>query len=195
MKKFKENSKTKECLMKAFIGEGGARNRYTYYAKAAKKEGYEQISAIFSETAENEKEHAKRFIKFLGEEYIDINIMDAKYPAGLSDKTELNLLYGANGEHEENTLLYPSFAKIAQDEGYDEIADNFFEIAEVEVVHEKRFLDLLDNIKNDRVFKRDTEVIWKCRNCGYHHKGKEAPLICPSCKHPRAYFEIYVKNY
>lgn len=195
MKKLTKDCKTRECLMKSFVGEGAGRNRYTYFAKAAKEEGYEQISAIFLETADNERAHAKRFFKFLGEEFEDINISEISYPAGLSKSTVNNLQFAANGEHEENTVLYPSFAKTAEEEGYIEIADNYHEIIEVEQIHEQRYLDLMNNILEDKVFKRDKEVIWKCRNCGYHHRGKEAPPVCPACKHPTAYFELFVKNY
>lgn len=195
MKKPQTNSKTAECLMKAFIGEGAARNRYTYFAKKAKQEGFEQISSIFIETADNEKEHAKRFFKFLGEEFHPIEIHSAAYPSGLSNSTLNNLHYAAQGEHEENTLLYPSFENIAKEEGYDDVAKCFREIIEVEKVHERRYLDLYENIKENKVFKKDNEVIWKCRNCGYHFKGKNAPEICPACLHPISYFEVFIKNY
>lgn len=195
MKKLAKDSKTKENLMKAFAGEGMARNRYTYFASRAKKEGYEQISSIFLETADNEKEHAKIFFKFLGEDFKSVEINKIAYPAGLSEYTEKNLKFAASGEHEENSILYPSFEKTAREEGYMEIADNIHEIIEVEIIHEKRYLDLLDILKEDKVFKRENEVIWKCRNCGYHYKGKEAPALCPACKHPIAYFEVYTENY
>ncbi len=195
MKNLDKKSKTRECLIKAFAGEGMARNRYTYFASRAKKEGFEQISAIFTETADNEKEHAEIFYKYLGENFDSVEINNISYPIGLSDLTKDNLLYAVNGEHEENQILYPSFEKIAKEEGYTEIAASFHEIIEVEEVHEKRFAKLLENLQNDNVFKKDKEVIWKCRNCGYHHKGKEAPLICPSCKHPMKYFELFCQNY
>lgn len=190
-----KKSKTAICLMKGFVGEGAARNRYTYFAKNAKKEGFEQIAAFFEETAENEVTHAKMFFKHLGKDFLPIMIDSIAYPAGLNDSTEKNLQFAANGEHEENTILYPSFAKIAEEEGYKEIAETFKEITEVEVIHERRFLDLMENIKEKRVFKRENEVIWKCRHCGYHFKGKEAPEKCPACKHPQSYYEMFVKNY
>ena len=195
MKKIEKNSKTIECILKAFLGESGARNRYTYYAKTAKKEGYEQISSIFEETANNEKEHAKRLIKFLGDELITLTINEAMYPVGMTNSTLKNLEFSAQGEKEENTVLYPQFQRIAKEEGYIEVANCFKEIIEVEKVHEKRYLDLIKNIKEDKVFKKDKETIWKCRNCGYHHKGLSAPDICPSCLHSISYFEVYVKNY
>ncbi|MCD8025156.1 MAG: rubrerythrin family protein [Candidatus Gastranaerophilales bacterium] len=195
MEKAKNNSKTQQCLMKAFIGEGAARNRYTYFAKIAKKEGYEQISSIFLETADNERAHAKRFFNFLGEDYAPITVIEAAYPMGLNNSTLKNLEFAANGEHEESSILYPAFAEIAESEGYSEIADNINEIIEVEIIHEKRYLDLMENIIQNKVFKREKEVIWKCRNCGYHHKGNTAPEHCPACKHAASYFELFVKNY
>ncbi len=195
MKNLAKDCKTKECLMKSFAGEGAARNRYTYFAKTAKKEGFEQISSIFLETAENEKAHAKRFYKFLGEDFEPITINGVAYPSGLTNSTEKNLEFAALGEKEENSLLYPSFAKIAKEEGYDDISDNYLEIIEVEKIHEQRYWDLLNNLKEDKVFKREAKTIWKCRNCGYHYKGGEAPEVCPACKHPQAYFELFVKNY
>lgn len=195
MTKSLQKTKTWENLLKAFAGESMARMRYTYYSKAAKKEGYVQISNIFLETAENEKEHAKRFFKFLGEKNLPAMIKEAHYPIGLSDKTSENLEIAADGEKEENTILYPDFAKIAEEEGFDDIAKAFEEITEVEKIHEARFRKLKDNILNDMVFKRDKEVIWKCDNCGYHHYGKEAPAICPSCLHKQEYFELFCLNY
>lgn len=195
MKKLDKESKTAENLAKGFFGEGGARNRYTYFSKAAKKEGYVQISNLFLETADNEKEHAKRFLKYLGEDFLEIEINNAKYPVGLNNKTENNLNFAIKGEHEENTILYPEFAKIAQDEGYNEIAENISEIIEAEKAHEARFIALLENIKNESVFKKEKDVIWKCINCGYLNKSKEAPLICPSCHHKQEYFEVFMKNY
>ncbi len=195
MTKSLQNTKTKENLLKAFAGESMARMKYTYYSKAAKKEGYVQIANIFLETAENEKAHAKRFFRFLGEENIPTVIKNAQYPIGLSEKTLENLEFAAFGEKEENTILYPNFAKIAQEEGFDAIAECFLETTEVEKIHEARYRALIENIQEDRVFKRDKEVIWKCLNCGYHYYGKEAPKKCPSCLHPTEYFEIYCKNF
>ncbi len=195
MTKSLQNSKTFENLLKAFAGESMARMRYTYYAKAAKKEGFVQISNIFLETADNERAHAKRFFKFLGEENIPAIIKEAQYPIGLSDKTINNLEIAAFGEKEENTILYPGFQKIAKEEGFDDVAKCFEEVSEVEKIHEERFRTLRENIITGKVFKRDKEVIWKCNNCGYHHYGKEAPKICPSCLHPQEHFELYCQNY
>ncbi len=190
-----KGTKTAENLMKAFAGEGQARNRYSYYASQAKKDGYVQISNIFLETADNEKEHAKRFFKFLIEsldgEAVEIT---ASYPVALGT-TEANLLAAANGENEEANELYPEFAKVAEEEGFPEVAKAFTEIAEAEERHERRYRKLLDNIENDRVFKRDEEVEWKCDNCGYIHTGKEAPAICPACIHPQEHFEIFKETY
>lgn len=195
MTKSLQNSKTFENLLKAFAGESMARMRYAYYAKAAKKEGFVQISNIFLETADNERAHAKRFFKFLGEENIPAIIKEAQYPIGLSDKTINNLEIAAFGEKEENTILYPGFQKIAKEEGFDDVAKCFEEVSEVEKIHEERFRTLRENIITGKVFKRDKEVIWKCNNCGYHHYGKEAPKICPSCLHPQEHFELYCQNY
>ncbi|MDZ4181615.1 MAG: rubrerythrin family protein [Candidatus Cloacimonadaceae bacterium] len=194
---FKE-TRTSENLLKSFAGESQARMRYTYAAKTAKKEGYEQIYNIFMETAENEKEHAKVFFKHLlknGMEGQVINIM-ASYPVGWSpEETLKNLDYAANGEHEEWTELYPMFAEIAEEEGYKDIALSWRLIAKVEKEHEKRFRKLYDNIKNLKVFKKDETMFWKCINCGYIHEGTEAPKICPTCTHPQSYFEIHCENY
>ena len=181
--------------MKSFAGESQARTRYTYYASQAKKEGYVQMSNIFLETAENEKEHAKRFFKFLNEslccEAVDIN---ASYPVALGD-TKTNLKAAAEGENEEWTELYPEFADIAEEEGFPEIAYVWREIAEAEERHELRFRKLLANIENGTVFEKDEEVEWKCNNCGYIHKGKSAPEQCPACAHAKAYFEVFVETY
>ena len=187
-----KGSETEKNLLKAFAGESQARNRYTYFASVAKKEGYEQISAIFLETAENEKEHAKVFFNYL--EGGDAEIT-ASYPAGKIQTTAENLLAAANGEKFEWGRLYPEFEKIARNEGFDKIADSFREIAEVEKEHEKRYRKLLENVKSGKVFKRDNIVKWKCRNCGYVHEGKEAPKICPACSHPQAFYELMVENY
>lgn len=190
-----KGTRTAENLMKAFAGESQARNRYTYYASVAKKEGYVQISNIFMETAENEKEHAKRFFKFLNEslqgEAVEIN---AEYPVGLSD-TKANLMYAANGENEEWSDLYPEFAKVAEEEGFPAIATVFRKIAEVEKHHEERYRKLLANIENGEVFKKTEPVKWKCLNCGYIHEGTEAPQMCPACAHPQGYFEVLADNF
>ena len=190
-----KGTKTAENLMKSFAGESQARNRYTYYSAVAKKEGYVQIANIFIETADNEKEHAKRFFKFLNEslngEVVEIN---ATYPVGLGD-TKANLLSAANGENEEWSDLYPAFAKVAQEEGFTDIAFVYRKISEVEKRHEERYRELLSNIENNTVFNKDESVIWKCRNCGYIFEGKSAPKLCPACAHPQAYFEIFSEKY
>jgi rubrerythrin len=190
-----KGSQTEKNLLKAFAGESQARNRYTYFASVAKKEGYEQISAIFTETSDNEKEHAKIFFKHLensGGSPVEITAM---YPAGKIGTTEENLLAAANGEKEEWTALYPEFEKIARKEGFKNVAESFKEIAEVEEQHEKRYRKLLKNIEKKEVFKKDKVVKWKCLNCGYVHEGKEAPDVCPACKHPQSYYEILEENY
>lgn len=187
-----KGTQTEKNLLKAFAGESQARTRYTYFASTAKKEGFEQISAIFLETAENEKEHAKVFFKYL--EGGDLEITST-YPAGEIKTTAENLLAAANGEKEEWEILYKEFEKIAREEGFDKIADSFKEIAEVEEEHEKRYRKLLENVKENKVFKKDSVVKWKCRNCGYVHEGEEAPEMCPACSHPQAYFEIFKENY
>ncbi|KNF09016.1 rubrerythrin [Gottschalkia purinilytica] len=190
-----KGTKTAENLMRSFSGESQARTRYTYYSSQAKKEGYVQIANIFYETAENEKEHAKRFYKFLNASLPGDEVeIQASYPVALGD-TKLNLKAAAEGENDEWSKLYPSFADIADEEGFPEIAYVFREIAEVEERHEIRFRKLLSNIENDRVFKKDEEVEWKCNNCGYIHKGKSAPEVCPSCAHPIDYFEVFVETY
>ncbi len=190
-----KGTKTAENLMKSFAGESQARTRYTYYASQAKKEGYVQMSNIFLETAENEKEHAKRFFKFLNEslkgEAVEIS---AEFPVGLGD-TKSNLLAAAEGENEEWTDLYPKFADIAEDEGFPEIAYVWREIGEVEERHELRYRKLLANIENNKVFEKDEEVEWKCNNCGYIHKGKSAPDVCPACAHARGHFEVFCQTY
>ena len=185
---------TQKNLLKAFAGESQARNRYTYFASVAKKQGYEQISAIFLETSDNEKEHAEIFFKYLNEIGEPLEIT-ATYPAGRIGTTEENLLAAADGEKEEWGILYPDFEKIARKEGFNEIADSFKEIAEVEERHEKRYRKLLENIKNKSVFKKDKIVKWKCRNCGYVHEGEEAPDTCPACKHPQSYYGVLGENY
>jgi len=187
-----KGTKTEKNLMAAFAGESQARNRYTYYASIAKKEGYEQISAIFTETADNEKEHAKRFFKFLGHAG-DIEITGC-FPTGLGTTVE-NLEAAAKGEHEEWSDMYAKFAKIASEEGFEEIAIVFRKVGEVEKHHEERYLKLMQNIKNDEVFKKTMSIKWKCRNCGYIHEGTSAPEKCPACAHAKAYFEILADNF
>ena len=187
-----KGSKTEKNLWAAFAGESQARNKYTYFASAAKKEGYEQIAAIFLETAENEKEHAKIFFKYL--EGGDVRIT-ASYPAGLIGDTRANLGPAADGEREEWTVLYSAFAETADREGFPEIARSFREIAAVEREHEARYRKLAANLDGGSVFSRKTAVKWHCRNCGYVHEGADAPESCPACKHPRAYYEILSENY
>lgn len=187
-----KGTKTEQNLLKSFAGESQARNRYTYFASVAKKEGYEQISGFFTETADNEKEHAKKFFKFL--EGGDIEIT-ATFPAGKIGTTVQNLQASANGENEEWTKLYPEFAKVAKEEGFQEIADTFEYIAIAEKAHEKRYRKLLENIKYEKVFKKDGKVMWKCRNCGYVYESIEALDKCPACAHPKAYQELFVENY
>ncbi|HPK41408.1 MAG TPA: rubrerythrin family protein [Candidatus Cloacimonadota bacterium] len=197
MSEFK-NSKTAQNLMKAFAGESQARTRYTYYASAAKKEGFLQIANIFLETAENEKEHAKVFYKKLleyGMEDEMIVLNDAAYPVALSKDTFKNLESAANGENEEWAELYPSFAKDADEEGYKDVAAAFRIIAKVEEKHEYRYRKLAKNVKEHEVFKKDGKVFWKCLNCGYITENIEAPEVCPACKHDRKYFEIHIENY
>jgi len=187
-----KGTKTEKHLLERFAGESQARNRYSYFSSQAKKEGYEQISWIFADTADNEKEHAKRFFKFL--EGGDVEIT-ASYPAGVIGSTLDNLKAAASGENLEHTVLYPEAARVAEEEGFGEIATVFKEISEVEEEHEKRYRSLIGNIENGRVFKRDTVVKWRCRNCGYVHEGKEAPVECPACAHPQAYYELLAENY
>lgn len=190
-----KGTKTAENLMKAFAGESQARSRYTYYASQAKKEGYVQISNIFTETADNELEHAKRFFKLANEslngEMVEIT---ASYPVGLGD-TKANLLAAANGENEEWTDLYPEFADIAEKEGFPVIAAVFRNIAKVEAKHEARYRKLLENIETDKVFKKDTPTSWKCNNCGFIYESESAPESCPACAHPKSYFEVFVETY
>ncbi len=174
-----KGSKTEQSLLTAFAGESQARNKYTYFSQMAKDEGFEQIAAIFMETAENEREHAKREFEFL---------------KGIGD-TAANLQAAADGENYEWTDMYPGMENIAREEGFTEIADFFKEVAEVEEEHEKRYLALLKNVKEGMVFKRDKEAKWKCRNCGYIHKGTEAPKECPACAFPQSYYELMAENY
>lgn len=187
-----KGTKTEKNLLASFAGESQARNRYTFFASQAKKEGYEQIAAIFTETAENEKEHAKRFFKFLEGGMVEIN---ASYPAGSIGKTIDNLNAAADGENEEHTTLYPSFADVAEQEGFKEIAIAWRKIAEVEKHHEERYRALAKNIAEGTVFKKKQKTKWKCRNCGYVHEGENAPEACPTCLHPQAYFEVLDDNF
>jgi len=193
-----KGSETVENLMKAFAGESQARNRYTFYASVAKKEGFEQISAIFKETADNEKEHAEVFFKHIIDGMKDeLPVMvhvDADYPVDLRGTRE-NLKAAAAGENEEWTTLYPTFADVAEKEGFLDVANSFRQIAKVESRHEARYLKLLENVETGKVFKREEKVLWKCGNCGYILEAKEAPEQCPACKHPKAYFELFVENY
>jgi rubrerythrin len=187
-----KGTKTEKNLLTAFAGESQARNRYTYFASKAKKQGYEQISGIFLETADNEKEHAERLFKFLegGEAAVA-----ASFPAGVIGETEDNLKDAAAGENYEHTTMYPDFAKVAAEEGFEEIADVFISIANAERQHEKRYLGLRANIENGTVFKRDKPVKWRCRNCGYIHEGTEPPDECPACAHEKAYYELLCENW
>lgn len=187
-----KGTKTERNLLTAFAGESQARNRYTYFASQSKKEGYEQISAIFLETADNEKEHAKRLFKFLKGGDVEIT---ASFPAGVIGDTKANLKSAATGENYEHTKMYPEFARIAEEEGFSEISAVFSAIAVAEKQHEKRYLDLFENTVKDKVFKKDKVIKWKCRNCGYIHEGMEAPEKCPACDHPIAYVEVLSENY
>ncbi len=187
-----KGTKTEKNLLTAFAGESQARNRYTYFASKAKKEGYEQISFIFTETADNEKEHAKRFFKFLEGGEVEVA---AAFPAGVIGTTIENLQGAAAGENYEHTKMYPEFAKIADDEGFSEIACVFRNIAVAEKQHEKRYRAFAENIKKDRVFKREGTVKWRCRNCGYIHEGSNLPEKCPACDHPMAHFELLAENW
>jgi rubrerythrin len=190
-----KGSETEKNLLKAFAGESQARNRYSFFASIARDEGYEQISGIFQETADNEKEHAKIFFKHLQKSGGVPLEITAEYPAGKIGKTEENLLAAADGEKAEWGKIYPLFSEIAQKEGFKEIADSFKQIGEVEEKHEKRYRILAENLKKKKVFKRETIVRWKCRNCGYIHEGKEAPKVCPACKHPQAFYELFIETY
>ena len=187
-----KGSQTEQNLLKSFAGESQARMRYDYFAKQAKKDGLEQISSIFAETALNEKEHAKMFFKYLEGGPVEIT---ATYPAGKIGTTLENLKASAEGENEEWSEIYPSFADIADKEGFPQIAETFRKIAEVEKAHETRYRKLYNNLESGMVFKKGNTVTWKCGNCGYLHEGTEAPEICPSCLHKQAYFEVFVENY
>lgn len=185
-------SETEKNLLKAFAGESQARNRYTFFASKARKEGFEQIASIFQETADNEKEHAEVFFKHL--EGGDAEIQ-ASYPAGKIGTTKENLLAAAEGEKLEWSILYPDFEKVAREEGFEKVAESFKEIAEVESYHERRYRKLLKNVEDGKVFKKSNPVKWKCRNCGYVHEGEEAPETCPACDHPKSYYEVWTENY
>jgi rubrerythrin len=185
-------TQTEKNLLTAFAGESQARNRYTYWASQAKKEGYDQIAFIFEETANQEKEHAKRFFKFLQGGEVQIA---AAFPAGVIGSTLENLKAAAAGEHYEQSEMYPGFAKTAREEGFEDIAKVFEAVAVAEKFHEKRYNDLAANIEAGRVFKRDKPTVWRCRNCGYLHEGEEAPDKCPACAHPKAYFELKGENW
>ncbi|KUJ95673.1 MAG: hypothetical protein PWR24_1694 [Desulfonauticus sp.] len=187
-----KGTRTEKNLLTAFAGESQARNRYTYFAKQAKKEGYVQIAKIFEETAEQEKEHAKRLFKFLEGGEVEIT---AAFPAGVIGTTAENLKAAAEGENYEWDKMYPEFAKVAEEEGFDEIAAVFEAIAVAEKQHEKRYKGLLKNLEEGKVFKKDQEVVWRCLNCGYLHVGAEAPQLCPACAHPQAYFELLAENW
>jgi rubrerythrin len=187
-----KGSQTEKNLLKAFAGESQARTRYTFFASVAKKEGYEQISAIFTETAGNEKEHAELFFKYLKG---GIEEITASYPAGLIGTTVENLKEAADGEKLEWGTLYPDFAEISEKEGFEDIANTFRMVAKVEKEHEKRYRKLLGNVEQGEVFKKDKIIRWKCRNCGHVYEGSEAPEKCPVCDHTRSYFEVWCENY
>ena len=187
-----KGTQTEKNLLAAFAGESQARNRYNYFASQARKEGYEQISAIFTETADQEKEHAKREFKFLQGGEVEIT---AAFPAGVIGSTLENLKAAAAGEHYENTQMYPQFAEVAEKEGFDEIAGVFRAIAVAEKRHEDRYLALAENITEAKIFKRSQPVRWVCRNCGYVYEGIEAPEICPACAHPQSHYELEATNY
>lgn len=187
-----KGTQTEKNILTAFCGESQARNRYTYYASQAKKDGYVQIQSVFEETADQEKEHAKRLFKLLEGGEVEIT---ASFPAGVIGTTAENLQEAAMGENHEHTEMYPEFAKVAREEGFANIADIFMAIAVAEAQHEKRFKGLLSNIESGCVFKRDEKVVWRCRNCGYLHEDQEAPEICPACAHAKAHFELLGENW
>ena len=191
-----KNSKTAENLLKSFAGESQARMRYNYYSSVAKKEGFLQIADIFTETADNEKEHAKLFMKKLIEHGMNENVIEitAGYPVAYAD-TLKNLEYAAGGENEEWTEIYPTFAKIAEEEGFDDVAKTFKLVALVEKRHEERYKKLLENVKDHKVFKKEGKVFWICKNCGHIVESIEAPETCPVCNHPQSYFEVWTENY
>jgi rubrerythrin len=187
-----KGSRTEKNLLAAFAGESQARTRYTFFASQAKKEGYEQISAIFAETSDNEKEHAQLFFKHLKGGMVEIT---ASYPAGVIGTTAENLPAAAEGEKLEWGTLYPNSAEVADKEGFKDVARTFRMVAKVEAYHERRYRKLLENVEQGKVFKRDKPVMWKCRNCGYVFEGKEAPEKCPVCEHPKSYYELWTENY
>jgi rubrerythrin len=187
-----KGSRTEKNLLTAFAGESQARNRYTYYASQARKDGFVQIALIFEETANQEKEHAKRFFQHLKGGAVEIQ---AAFPAGTIGTTAENLKAAAAGEHYEWTDMYPGFAKIAREEGFEAIAKTFEAVSVAEKQHEKRYLGLLSNVESGKVFKKDKPVVWRCINCGYLHEGKEAPASCPACAHPQAYYELLAENW
>ena len=187
-----KGTRTEQNLLKAFAGESQAKNRYEFFAKQAKKEGYEQMAAIFMQTAKEEQAHAKRFFKFLEGGVVEIT---ASYPAGIVGTTAENLKAAAEGENEEWTDLYPTFAEIAKEEGFPKVASAFKMIAKVEAEHEKRYLKLLQNISEDKVFMKDGKVWWKCINCGYVYESEKARELCPACQHPTAYMQVREENY
>jgi len=187
-----KGTQTEKNLLTAFAGESQARNRYTYFASQARKEGFVQISAIFAETADQESQHAKRFFAHLPGGMVEIQ---GTFPAGVIGTTAENLKSAAAGEHEEWADMYPGFAKVAREEGFEAIAKLFEAVSVAEKQHEKRYLDLLRNIEEERVFVKDKPVVWRCRNCGYLHEGPEAPELCPACAHPQAHFELLGENY
>ena len=192
MEKSIKGTRTEQNLLKSFAGESQARNRYTFFASVAKKEGYEQIAGVFTETAGQEKERAKRFFKFLEGGMVEIT---AAYPAGVIGTTAENLAAAAAGENEEWVDLYPAFADIADEEGFKEIAVVFRMVAKVEAEHERRYRKLLANVEANKVFEKDEAILWQCRNCGFVFEGKKAPMKCPACAHPQAYFEPMKQNY
>ena len=187
-----KGSKTEKNLLAAFAGESQARSRYNFFASVARKEGYEQIAAIFEETADNEKEHAKLFFKHLKGGLVELK---ATYPAGVIASTAENLKEAAEGEKMEWGTIYPQFAEVAEQEGFTEVANTFRMVAKVEAYHERRYLKLLENMKQDKVFKKDKPIKWKCRNCGHVLEGTEAPEKCPVCSHAKIYFEVWCENY
>jgi len=187
-----KGSRTERNLLAAFAGESQARTRYTFFASVAKKEGFEQISAIFTETADNEKEHAQLFFEHLKGGLVEIT---AAYPAGVIGSTAENLLAAAEGEKHEWGTLYPNFAEVAEEEGFADVARTFRMVAKVEAYHERRYRRFLTNVEQGKVFKKDKPVMWKCRNCGYVFEGNEAPEKCPVCAHAKSYFELWTENY
>jgi len=187
-----KGSRTEKNLLAAFAGESQARTRYTFFASVAKKEGYEQIAAIFQETSDNEKEHAQLFFEHLKGGMVEIT---ATYPAGVIASTAENLKAAAEGERLEWGTLYPNFGEIAEEEGFPDVARTFRSVAKVEAYHERRYLKLLENVTQGKVFKKEAPIKWKCRNCGFVFEGSEAPEKCPVCSHPRSYFEVWCENY